>query len=381
MNCDDKTLLDDARFMRCVPRGMRGAVEIYLLCLWAQKESGPRQVTWLPETELVHWSDNTGPHLTDLATFRATANLPMVSVIDLTGTAVHSIYNLDLVASGIVIGLSLRANFCTMVLIGLSGVTKMAILDLADITLSTIYAPDLVVVDVIDASTALIDHASFPSLTNCTDKIIFNNSTVQDVSFPNLTLVHNAFDCGNAVLLSILDLSSLASTEYLELSGTALSDLHLPSLVQVAPLAIGYMSVSNCIVLASVAADNLGTVGGAGLAIHGNFLMGSLSFVAGVIPSNNMQFQNNPLLSLWTGEGDFSFPIGGFFTINGASFSIPADMNAIINALAATNWAVFGGEIHLEGGGNAGFASWNALAQAQFNQMFIDTGGLAFSNP
>lgn len=73
-------------YRQCIPKGLQGAVIIWLLDQWLKKkEPEPSNcppivpIHWEPETVNVQWQDSGGNHIGNYATFISTANVPTTS--------------------------------------------------------------------------------------------------------------------------------------------------------------------------------------------------------------------------------------------------------------------------------------------------------------
>lgn len=95
MNCDPNALMEAAKCFRCIPAGEQAAIQIYLLCQWANMPTGP-VIYWVPNTRGCLWEDGSGVHVgADLADFLANADLDQVTRLQVASFSVTEIGNLN----------------------------------------------------------------------------------------------------------------------------------------------------------------------------------------------------------------------------------------------------------------------------------------------
>lgn len=93
MTCDPQSLMDAARCLNCIPMGMMASVATKLLCDLANSGE-EEEFSYTPETTLIDWTDAAGPHTGDLATFRATADIPTVIGLQFPSLLIPSPFNI-----------------------------------------------------------------------------------------------------------------------------------------------------------------------------------------------------------------------------------------------------------------------------------------------
>lgn len=238
MDCDPKTLLDLGRcYNKCIPKGMRKAIQTWLLCQWAKKKANV-PFSWNDPSILGFWIDafhpGPGGATGDLPTFLATADFPSVTVLDLT-------------VGNILVGIT-----------GLQNLPALQRLVLNNNSLTTVDVSGLTALTYLDCS-------SQPTLTSlnvsgCTSLVTLllgscNLSSVNVSGFTHLvTLI-----CVNNGPLSSLTLTGCTSLTTLDCNTCNLSSLNCSGLVALTSL--------NC------NSNNLGT-----LNITGDFAITTLDF-------------------------------------------------------------------------------------------------------
>lgn len=136
MNCTPQALMDAAICYSKYGKHDLDAAAIYLLCAWAATGAGC-QISWTPDTETPDWTDGSGPHTTDLATFLATVDYATFTAIDFTATSVSdfSIQNCPILqtitdAGGALFTVTL-ANLTGLTLLDLNSNLALSVLDLS----------------------------------------------------------------------------------------------------------------------------------------------------------------------------------------------------------------------------------------------------------
>lgn len=96
MDCTPATLIHEARCYRCIPQSALIAARNYLLCQWANTSVTPVTIylEWTPHTELVLWTDSTGPHLGDYPNFVANVDIATLTQLNFTGATISTLTGL-----------------------------------------------------------------------------------------------------------------------------------------------------------------------------------------------------------------------------------------------------------------------------------------------
>ena len=90
-NCDPNALMEAAKCFKCIPRKSLREILIYLFCQLANSVAVGCNFAWTPSAVTINWTDGFGLHTDNLTNFNATADIPTVTVIDLTSTLVETI--------------------------------------------------------------------------------------------------------------------------------------------------------------------------------------------------------------------------------------------------------------------------------------------------
>lgn len=94
MTCTPSNLALSAKCFCGIPRRDSRAILIYALCLVAQVGLA-KGFRYKPESAIIQWQDSGGAKSGNLATFRATADVPSVSFIDADSLGLTSISNIS----------------------------------------------------------------------------------------------------------------------------------------------------------------------------------------------------------------------------------------------------------------------------------------------
>ena len=141
MTCDPKELVKLAKCMVCIPRNMRSAVKLYLLCQWLKKKANPvAPFSYSPSSAIITWYDapNPGGASGTLADFNSTADIPSVTGLVMSGLGLTSISNLSSLPNLV----NFTASFNALTTVDVSGnnLLQVAQLESNNLTIASVNA-------------------------------------------------------------------------------------------------------------------------------------------------------------------------------------------------------------------------------------------------
>lgn len=234
MITDPNTLMEAARCFRCIPRGLANSVIIHLLEEWANNPTGP-QVFWEPPSAVSAWIDGSGPHVGDLPTFLASADLPTVGSIQLIGVGLTTIGNLNLLP-----------NLTNLEVNGNAGLTELDLTGCA--ALSTVFCQNC------GLTSLTLDGCITVTTLNCSNNQIASLDVSDCTVMDNLNCSSNlitSLDCTGLAVMSVINcsfnlaLSTLTLTGCVNLNSVVCNNCALTSLVIVS-LGMDTLNCSHC---------------------------------------------------------------------------------------------------------------------------------------
>lgn len=229
---DANVLMNESRCYRCIPNGMRRALEIWQLDQWNQNKPPGVVINWLPETEQAVWHDAGGNHTGDLATFLATADMDTVDTFDMSGSgAVTQITGLQsLTALGtLVMDNNLIAQLDVSNMPTLTSISAVFCQNLNSLILT---GDEATLQTLILASCnfgPVFDVSGFTSLLYLD---ITNNPLLTDVDCSGDTSL-NTFDCSGANLVDNIVLTGCTALAYFGAGFTSLAGYDFTSFANI----------------------------------------------------------------------------------------------------------------------------------------------------
>jgi Leucine-rich repeat (LRR) protein len=187
MTTDPNTLMDRAACLRCLPKGTKLDVLIYLLDQWAQKKSSPVGLfSYTPDTASISWHETVAGSLTatSLADFYTKYTAANVDTVNLNSNGITSISNLSELTN--LTYLQVYGNNLTS--LDISGQTSLILLDSQSNSIISLNVTGCTALQTLYCNSNSIVALN---LTGCTSLLDVDcNTNVLPVSVVNSILVH-----------------------------------------------------------------------------------------------------------------------------------------------------------------------------------------------
>lgn len=285
MICTPDNLVAQSACLGAISQHDQGAIEINLLCQWANASKCTTPLSWSPPTALGDWTDKNGAHVGNLATFLATAdfatvtslvldnngltnvvglcNLPALQTLNVSQGGAHTFSNvLDLTGLHALTQVLASGAGITGI-VGLSGLTNLTLADLQD-----------------NSITGTIDASGDTALTLL---YVSLNSTTTSLNVTGCTTLQRIYAGGDSNLSSITGLSDTSgSLQRVFLDGIAITSLNLSGFSKLVELsAIGCpnltsVNLTNCTSLFTVDVGASDLTGNSGLLVGGCTILSTL---------------------------------------------------------------------------------------------------------
>lgn len=325
-------------------------------CLSAQsnESSGTPQAgafSYAPNTQNINWIDMNGAHgPTNLAGFNATADKPTVTEVDMNGSGITSISNLQdlpaltlldiggnpglavVDASNLLNLTNISAGSCGLTDLNLSGDTSLTTVNCSTNVLTALNVTGCTALTTLDCSFNQL--ASITGLSNCTalTSFIANNNLFVTLNLNFMPADIADIDVSSNPNLTSVTTDNIGTAGNLVFSFTAITAVSLPLLTSLT----GGLLIQTCPNLTSISVPNL-TLTGSSCSVQGNASLATVSF-----PS--LQF------------------VGGAFNVTGC---------AILTSISAPN-------LTNGGSGGSGFASNPLLTSVDLSSL-VTTADIDFN--
>lgn len=223
MNCDPVSLMTAAKCFRCIPAGALTEVMTYLMCQWSNKSAAPKiPIDWVPAAKVATWNDVNGAHAGDLPAFLATANIPTVSQLLLSGAGITSITHVDYLPS--LNHLDVAYNLLTT--LDLTGCSSLQILVGGYQALATVNISGCNALQAVFFQYTNITSLDLSNRTSLTDVNTFGSAALASFKVTGCSSLQN-ITVSYCASLTALDITGCSSLISLTASACALASLDL----------------------------------------------------------------------------------------------------------------------------------------------------------